>query len=96
MIDARTAREGTTKIRTNTLEFVMGPVFDQIQKAMENGRYGIAVSGNFIPQHLHSDFKSHMQQLGYEVEHYTGDQRDPADQWNISWRKEVTGASKLG
>ena len=96
MIDAKTAREGTKSIRSNTIRFVLDSVSVQIENAMKAGRYGVAVDGKIVPQHLHSEFKQTVQQLGYEIEHFTGCQRDPADQWNISWHKDAPGASKLG
>lgn len=39
MIDAKTAREGTKSIRSNTIRFVLDSVSVQIENAMKAGRY---------------------------------------------------------
>lgn len=85
MITANQAREGTAMNRTDSINGLLAAVEGQVRKAMDAGRYGTAINGAVVPQHLHSEFKQRLQSLGYEVEHYTGDQREPADQWNISW-----------
>ena len=89
MINANEARECTAMNRTDSINGLLAAVDDLVRKAMNAGRYGTVVNGAVVPQHLHTEFKARLQALGYEVEHYTGDQREPADQWNISWRKAV-------
>lgn len=85
MINANDAREGTAMNRTDSINGLLAAVEGQVRKAMNAGRYGTVVNGAVVPQHLHTEFKASLRSLGYEVEHYTGDQREPADQWIISW-----------
>jgi hypothetical protein len=70
----------TIATESKAVQLQMTTLIEKINKACAGGQFAIRMSGQ-----LRRGVIDELKRLGYVVEHYSGDQREPANTTTLSW-----------